>query len=383
MSKNSSDFNLQKITTKEFSENLEATIDFGGNIIVVGRRGSGKTIISKDTVSYLNKKDLQSGGKGYRELYWNLSTMERPDIGGYPNFFAAQAGKKYIDFLLPSVYEMLIEPGPPVVALLDEVDKAEPSLWAPLLEFTQFHTINGRKLPNLKAIIMTGNLQAEGGQRPSPPLLDRAEKYLLEATHTHWLDWASKTGEIHASIAAYVADHAEDLFGDVDPGDVYADPSPRSWHNASKLLTFGESRTENKWSHRVLTNKVAGCVGKKVGMKYSAYFDHYQVLLPIVDKIMRGESIDGFNNLETSKQMVACMIVNARLARVLDEKKPAASEKTAKVVAKFLANVDPEMTLISVRSQIGLERVLESGLDEIKEWDEILRDVSKRINGTA
>lgn len=371
MANNASDFNLQKISTKELSDNLRATIDFGGNVVIIGRRGSGKTQISKEIIK----------STACKEVYLNLSVMERPDIGGYPNFFAAQAGKTYVDFLLPAFYQHLMEGDQPVVALLDEVDKAESSLWAPLLEFTQFHTINGRELPNLRAIIMTGNLQSEGGQRPSLPLLDRAEKYLVEASHHHWLDWASKTGRIHPSVTAYIADHPEDLFGDVDPGDVYADPSPRGWDNASKILTFGE---EKRWNHRIMTNKVSGCIGKKTGIKYAAYFDHYQVLLPIIEKIMKGEEVQGFKNLEQSKQMVACMIACARLSRTLDELKPNQKEKpaTAKTIANFLKTVDPEMALIAVRSQIGLERVVNSGLDEEPEWDVILRDIARRVNGS-
>lgn len=370
MANNASDYNLQKLNTKDLSENLRATIDCGGNIIIIGRRGSGKTMIAKQSI-----KECK-----HREVYMNLSTYERPDVAGYPNFFAAQHGAKYVNFLLPAFYEKLIEGNEPVVALLDEVDKAESSLWAPLLEFTQFHTINGRELPNLHSIIMTGNLQAEGGQRPILPLLDRAEKYLVEASHHHWLDWASKMGKIHPSITAYIADHAEDLFGDVDPGDVYADPSPRGWHNASNILNFGE---EKRWPHKILTNKVAGCIGKKAGIKYSAYFEHYQVLLPIIEKIMKGEEVQGFRNLEQSKQMVACMIVCSRLSRILDERKPAQKEfpREAETIAKFMKHVDPEMALIAVRSQIGLERTVSSGLDEIPSWDSILREIAKRVNG--
>lgn len=370
MAANASDYNLQKISTKDLSDNLRATIDFGGNIIIIGRRGSGKTQISKEVIKE----------SGCRELYLNLSTMERPDIGGYPNFFAAQAGKKFIDFLLPSWYQFLMEGNQPVVALLDEVDKAESALWAPLLEFTQFHSMNGSALPNLRAVVMTGNLQSEGGQRPILPLLDRAEKYLVESNHSHWLDWASKSGKIHPSITAYIADHPENLFGDTDPGDVYADESPRGWDNASKIVSFGE---ENRWPHKVLTNKVAGCIGKKTGIKYSAYFEHYQVLLPVVEKIMKGDKVSDFHKLEPSKQIVASMIVCSRLARIVDEIKPNTKgfPNAVEHVGNFLSHLDPEMTLISVRSQIGLKRVIDSGLDNHETFDKILRELAKRING--
>lgn len=363
-----SDFNLQSISTKDFADNLKATIEFGGNIIVIGRRGSGKTQISKETIAQT----------GCKELYLNLSVMERPDIGGYPNFFAAQEGKSYVNFLLPAFYESLIEGNEPVVALLDEVDKAEAGLLAPLLEFTQFHTINGRKLPNLKAIVMTGNLPGEGGNRPSLPLLDRAEKYKIEISTKMWLDWGGMNGEIHPSVSAYISDHQEDLYGDTDPGELYADPSPRGWHNASKILFFGESK---KWSPKLITNKVSGYVGQKAGMKYDAYFTHYQVLLPIVDKIMKGDFVKGFSELENSKKMIACMIICARLARLIDERPTSqkALPKEAKIIGNFLKNIDPETAFVALRSQIGLHRAVDSGLDEEPEWDSILKELSTRI----
>lgn len=374
-----SDFNLHKTSTKDLEEHISRTIDFGGNMMVVGRRGSGKTTIAKDIIEK----------SGYREVYLNLSVMERPDIGGFPNFHS-KSERKFIEFLLPDWYEPLIEGNQPCVALLDEVDKVESSLNAPLLELSQFRTMNGRKLNNLKAVIMTGNLQSEGGQRPSLPLLDRAEKYLMEPNYRQWLDWASRYksdadgGGIHASITAYISDHPDDLFGDVDPGDVYADPSPRGWHNASKIINFGEKKG---WSHDLISHKVAGCIGKKTGVKYQAYFDHYQQILPVVEKIMAGEKADKFDAFNPSQKIVACMIACARSARILDERKDNKKDKNEPLpgnvasVGKFLSkNADPEMILISLRSQIGLQRVIDHSMDDNEYWDKILKDIAQRIN---
>jgi hypothetical protein len=227
-------------------------------------------------------------------------------------------------------------------------------------------------------------LPNEGGQRPALPLLDRAEKYLVEVSPTQWLDWAAKEGRIHPSITAYINDHPDDLLGDADPGDVYADPSPRGWHNYSNILQFGE---KNKWGHKILTNKASGCIGRKAGLKYTAYFDHYQVLLPIVEKVMRGEEIKGFNDLEPSKRCVACMIVCSRLARLLDEnveknkgkKKERELPREATFVGKFLRRVDPELALVSLRSQIGLDRVVDLNLDENPDLDHLLKELSGRM----
>src|ERR1700723_1627221 len=329
----SSDFNLEKLNTKDLSEHIAAAIQIGGNIAVFGRRGTGKTEIAKQEVK---KSD-------YHEVYINLSVLERVDMGGYPNILAARQSKKFVDFLLPQFYEPMIEGKRGVVCILDEMDKADPSLWAPLLEFTQFRSINHRPLANLKAVIMTGNLISEGGARPSLPLLDRAEKYLVEADASSWLEWAGKSGHIHPAITAYITDHPKDLFGAVDPEDRYADPSPRGWARASEILFKGEERG---WTATLLNKKVSGCVGKDAGIKYSNYYEHYQQLLPMVEDIYNGKDVHTrYNTLEPTKKLVACMITCARLATQLDQSTEQEPPASIKHVGKFLQKVSYENVL--------------------------------------
>lgn len=362
-----SDFNLQRLSTKDLGETIAATIAAGSNIAIFGRRGTGKTEISKQEIAKAKM----------REIYINLSVLERPDLGGYPRIMSTDMDRKFVDFLLPNMYEHLIEGNQKCVVLLDEVDKADPSLWAPLLEFTQFHTINGRKLPNLHAIIMTGNLISEGGQRPSLPLLDRAEKYIVEADASAWLEWAGKSGKIHPSITAYITDYPKDLFGAVDPEDRYADSSPRGWANASKLLFIGE---DLGWNKDILNKKVSGCVGKEVGLKYSHYYDHYQILLPLVNKIFEGQSVtEQFNSLEPTKKLVACMIACARLANQLDDATKGKAPKTLEYVGKFLQKVPQENVLVSVRTQIQLSRIVQWDLDDNQHWKPVLDKITNAV----
>ena len=368
-----SDFNLEKLNTKELSEHVAASIQIGENIAVFGRRGTGKTEISKQEIK---KADCH-------EVYINLSVMERVDLGGYPdimgrNVAVAEAQRKFVDFLLPQFYQPMIEGKKGVVALLDEVDKADPSLWAPLLEFTQFRSINGRKLENLKGIIMTGNLISEGGARPSLPLLDRSEKYLVEADATSWLEWAGKAGHIHPSITAYITDHPKDLFGAVDPEDRYADPSPRGWFRASQILYRGEDRG---WSTGLLNKKVCGCVGKDAGIKYSNYYEHYQQLLPMIDEIYQGRDVSGrYNTLEPTKKLVACMITCARLATQLDQANENEPPKSIQHVGKFLQKVSYENVLVAVRSQIQIDRLVKFNLDEHPDWEHVLNKINKQVD---
>lgn len=364
----SSDFNLEKLNTKDLSEHVAGTIQLGGNIAVFGRRGTGKTEISK---AEIKKADLH-------EVYINLSVLERVDMGGYPNIMAAAAHKKFVDFLLPQFYQPMMEGKKGVVALLDEVDKADPSLWAPLLEFTQFRSINGNPLPGLRATIMTGNLISEGGARPSLPLLDRAEKYLVEADATSWLEWAGKSGHIHPSITAYVTDHPKDLFGAIDPEDRYADPSPRGWDRASQILYKGEERG---WNATLLNKKVCGCVGKDAGIKYSNYYEHYQQLLPMIEDIYQGKDVSNvYATLEPTKKLVACMITCARLATQLDLATVAEPPPAVKHVGRFLQKVTYENVLVAVRSQIQIERLVAYNLDENADWAPVLSKIGKQID---
>ena len=351
-----SDFNLQKLGTKELSEHISATIEVCGNIAVFGRRGIGKTQIPKQEIKKTNM----------REVYINLSVLERVDLGGYPNIMASAMKQKFVDFLLPQFYEPMLEGSEGVVALLDEVDKTDPSLWAPLLEFTQFRSINGRSLKNLRAVIMTGNLISEGGSRPSLPLLDRAEKYLVEANAKDWLDWSGKVGHIHPSVTAYISDHPKDLNGAVDPENRYADPSPRGWDRVSDLLFRGE---KHRWSSTLLSSKVCGCVGKDAGIKYSNYYEHYQQLLPMIEQVFKGENIHGkFKVLEPTKKLVVTMMTLARLANQLDKSDPKHPPEFLKYIGKFLQHVDQESVLICIRSQLQIDRVSDFDLDSHPDW---------------
>jgi len=56
----SSDFNLQSISTEELSDHLAATIAMEGNLMVVGRRGSGKTEIANQQVAKANYDKLNT-----------------------------------------------------------------------------------------------------------------------------------------------------------------------------------------------------------------------------------------------------------------------------------------------------------------------------------
>lgn len=371
----SSDFNMLKLDTKQGKAHLEASIKVGSNMLLVARRGTGKSVMAKEAIKAM----------GCEEIYLNLSVMERPDLNGYPKVFGAK-DDDFVRFMLPGFYEKLVTGKKPCVLLLDEVDKADPSLWAPLLEITQFKSINNVPLPNLRCSIMTANLIAEGGARPSLPLLDRAEKYIMQADSNQWIEWAGSHG-IHPSITAFINDEPNQLFGEVDPEDRYADPSPRAWEAASDIAKMGE---EHGWSARLINDKIAGRVGKQASLRYEVYYTHYQELIPLLDKVMAGETVkikEQYGKLGPGKKFVAAMIAASRTANALDalkdgaELQKPANKKVRQAVenlGEFLKIVDVEHGLIAVRSQVTFTRLMNYDLTNFPVWKELF----ERVNTT-
>ena len=370
-----SDFNLRTLNTQEYEQHLETTIEFGGNLLAVGRRGSGKTAICLSAIK----------ARKYRPVICNLSVYDRVDLMGYPLLFDRSSKSRFVEYLLPSLFKHLIDGDIPSVLVLDEIDKCDSSLLAPLLELLQFRSINDTQLPNLKACVATANLVAEGGQRPSLPLLDRMEKYLVSADAKRWMDWAP-SANIHPSVVAFIHDNPSELQGAIENDELYADQSPRGWEHTSKLMWFGET---NKVDKSILINKVSGCVGKKSGDLYRNYYEHYQTLLPIIDRVMKGETVKEFYKLEITKQFVGAMIICNRVAKMIDDFSPElrkdlriapnTAPQVLKTVGKFLQTIDREFALMCVRGTIGVQRMLSIKLENVEGFEELLDELQKRL----
>lgn len=361
-----SDFNMVRLNTKQLEQHLDCSIEAGSNVIITGRRGGGKTSITKQRIE----------ASGLRELYINLSTFERTDLAGFPKVLSMSGDRvkeEFVDYFLPRMLEPLLYGDKKVVILFDEVDKADGSLWAPLLEIVQMKAINGRPFTNLQSCIMTGNLISEGGQRPTPPLLDRAEKYLLEPSADIWLDWAGVSGEIHPSIFEFINDNHTRLCGAVDSGENYADESPRGWHLSSKIMRFGESKG---WDKDIILDKIAGFVGKKAGLDYKSYYEHYRVLLPFVAAVFDGKDKDIFSryeSLDPAEKLTACNIITSRFANMLDandvsKPRSASLQQAIQNVGRFMYRAGHENVIASIRNHITIQRIAKWRLDSDTDW---------------
>ena len=366
-----SDFNLQRLDTKQFFAHIKASIEAKSNIAGFGFRGIGKTSITRQAITAAD----------HLLVYCNLATYERPDLSGYPNI--ANSPDQFVHHLFPIKFQPLLEGNKPCVLLLDELDKADSSLNAPLLELIEDHAMNGTKFPNLMSVISTGNLVSEGGTRPIPPLLDRTEKYLVEATVEAWLEWAG--AHIHPSVRAFIHDKPGMLLDVVDHPTHFATRSPRGWHKTSNICHFGE---KFDWDVDLINEKAAGFVGKQAGSEFQLYFSQYKTLLPLVDGIFNERNYkSAFDNLSPNEKLYVAMIVSSRFAGYLDSNKPTEEYRDSpkhkqmlKVSGTFytlLYSVHPEFCLICVQQQIGNTRWPKWKLDTVPEWNGIINSINK------
>lgn len=364
-----SDYNMQKLNMAQLETHLAYSIEAGSNVVIVGQRGAGKTMIAKQQI-------LQNG---MIELYINLSVFDRADLLGYVNMFSKNNEDEFVDYRLPKMFKPLIYGDKKVVILFDEADKADTSLTAPLLEILQMKSINGRALPNLQCCILTCNLISEGSNKPPAPLMDRAECFFVEPDANVWLQWAARTGLIHASIITYIQDHPNMLCGKVDIGENYKDQSPRSWHLTSQMIRYGEAKG---WSKDLILEKVGGFVGKTCAIDYANYYNHYKVLLPVADKVFNGENVKKeFKALEPVDKLCLAIIVGGRLANKLD----AADPKTGKpletdLVGKFLSIIDHEIIIPMIKATITQYRMMKWKLYEEDSW-KVIRDIKEEAYG--
>lgn len=365
-----SDYNLPRIDTSKLSQHLDYSIAAASNMVIIGRRGSGKSIIGKERIQQ----------SGCREVYINLSVFERPDLAGIPRVFNQDPKARFIDYFLPRMYEPLMEGKKKVVIFFDEADKADDSIFHPLLEISQFHSLNGTSFPNLQSCIFTGNLISEGSKRIHPALMDRAEAYLLQPNAISWLEWAAKVG-IHPAVYAFIRDNPHRLFGsDQLSDDMLVDPSPRSWEMASNIIKFGE---EHNYEIELILEKVCGFVGRQVGAEFRNYYTHYKVLLPFVESVFNGEDVSReYKEMGPTDKLAACLVIAARLAAQLDAANPEKDKPPAiDMVANFLKYVSPEHTVICLRSRVQGERIRRWNLRKHPVWTKILDNITNVADG--
>lgn len=350
----SNSFNVPEINQEQAQNLLKFFIKSRNNILLFGRRGTGKTEMALQAIKECKLK----------LNYINLSVMERCDLGGYPDINAPGDTITFKSpWFLPKLQNDTI---PDTVILFDEVDKCSPEITAPLLEILQFRKINGVPI-NAAACILTSNLINEGTYNNviSSAILDRTSKYILSFDFNQWVDWA-KANNIHDIILGFLRSNPEFSCGKIEDL-TYASPSPRSWTWASQALI--KAKELKMADLESVSQIISGYVGYEAGLRFKIWYEYYHQFEPHVRSLIeRGEMALNFSSLVPTEKLV--LVISA----CYYAKQMVLTEKSAKkfVYLERLCNffnqykVDPEVQVMGMYNSFDFDLIEKKKLYECK-----------------
>lgn len=149
-----------------FSEHksfIKQYIQAGRNVMLRGKHGVGKTALVNEACKELGLS-----------VWYASAPLLDPDIdfGGIP---VPNKKTGSLDFFAkPELFEA-------EVLFLDELNRASPRTLNMLFEVVQFHSVHGKKLPNLKCVVTGINPPGEGAydvQELDPALTDRFHAFI-------------------------------------------------------------------------------------------------------------------------------------------------------------------------------------------------------------
>lgn len=358
--------NLREINQEQCADLLEFYIRTNHNILLVGQRGIGKTLLS-----------FQAAQKcGLKVAYINLSTLERTDLLGFPNLF--EKGD-IIHFKSP-YYLPFLEKGqkPNQVIIFDEVDKANTDIQAPLLEILQFKTINGKPL-NAAACVLTGNLPQENvfSNSISTALLDRCAKYVLTFDFQRWNEWAQSNG-IHDLVLGFLTANQEMSCGKLEDT-TYASCSPRGWTDVSQSLI-----NANKFKItdlNTITNIVAGFVGQEAALKFEAWLKFSRSFEQYIHSFLEDGVVNfDYKQLSPTEKLVFC-ITTCYLAKtkILSANSMKKKNRYLNYLCKFMVEyqVPPELQLASLGNSFNDDLIIKHKLFEHKLFFKLIENLQR------
>lgn len=348
--------NVVEITQDTYQEALRFNVRTGGNLMIFGQAGIGKTEMAQQAAE----------AEGFAVYYLNLSVLEAPDLLGLPIITEDQS----VDYARPRFLPIEGRVDRPVVLLVDEIDKSKPELQNPLLELFQSHTLNGTKL-SIQAIIATGNLPDEGAhsQPVSHALTNRCKVYKLVHNFEPWRQWA-QDANLNALVVGFLSKNQEYLSRPPIEGDptAYCRPSPRSWSLAAKDV----DKTTAKDSVDFQTMLVAGRVGSEAAVKFRVWLEHYRHISPVIDKLVADGTKPDMKTMTIDKQIVCAIGAVSAVAHecrrtdVKDKNKhQAAVDKAATNVFNWLQEVPTEFQVAAVKSSLNMDLIKSFSLQKI------------------
>jgi len=365
--------NVTKIDQSELLELYNFTIKHGSNIIAFGPPGIGKTEIARQAIFEL----------GYRCGYINLSVLEAPDFVGIPQIkdgFSTWAPPEFLPFTDKE------EDEPPMVLLVDEIDKAKPELQNPLLEILQFRTINNKAL-NVKAVLATGNRPDDMAfsMPVSHALTNRCSIYDVENSFSAWQKWA-RDNSVNNLVVGFLSKNQEWLLKPKSTGDSteYCFPSPRSWTCAAHDLNLAWDK-----SISFKYNIIAGRVGTVAATEFRVWLEHYRKIEPHITELIDNGTHPQFDG-HADQIFICALAVVKELSKICKQlyrninqytEQKEAIERIINNTFPWLQTIPSEYCVAALKSSLSKLTVREHKLTEYKEFMDIFAKIEKSSEG--
>lgn len=360
--------NVPEIDQTSYKEILGFNIKTGGNTLVLGMAGTGKTEMAEEACKVA----------GFEYIYLNLSVLEAPDLVGLPIIDGKQ-----VDYATPKFFPKEGSLPKKKVLIVDELDKAKDELQNPLLELFQFHSINGNKF-DIQAIVATGNLPDEGAfSRPiSHALTNRCKVYKVRSDFESWREWAV-LNNLNPLIVGFLSKNQEYLAMPAVEGDptAYTRPSPRSWAMAARDL---DSTTTND-TLDFQTLIVSGRVGTPAAVKFRVWLDHYRHIEPLIDDLVKNGKHPDVNQMAVDRLLVTSIAAIGQVSAHAkqtpkkgdEQKHEELVQKVAKNCFSWVAKLPSEMQVAAAKSTLDMTLIQKYKLTKIQEVMNVFLNIRK------
>ena len=355
---------IREIDQETLEDLYKFNIKTGGNILIIGPSGVGKTQMAQQVIKSLNKK----------EIYLNLTVKESPDLIGLP-----YRDGNVTKYALPQCFPLDGSESPKSVLLLDELDKAAPDLQNPLLELLQFRSLDSTKL-NISSSIATANLPDEHAfsKAMSHALTNRCKVYKVGCAFEPWRAWAVDSG-INNLVVGFLSRNQDYLLRPAPEGDAtaYNHCSPRGWTSAAYDLD--KSSEEDSVGMKALL--VAGHVGESAAVKFQVWLEHYRHISPQIDLLVQ-EGVKPNTEEMTVDRVLVCALAAAGAVSSLCQETPQskkAKEAHTKKLQKYVKNVfvwlnelPSEFSLAAVKNTFNSKILNDNELSDVEKFPEFL-----------
>ena len=283
--------NVATIDQAQVMSLYKFAIRAGGNIIILGPAGGGKTEMAMQA----------SNEESFEFVYVNLSVLEAPDLVGLPMIDELTKTSTYAT---PKQLPLAGTKSKKVILVVDEIDKAKQELQNPMLELFQLRSINGRPL-DVHAVIATGNLPDEGAfSLPiSHALTNRCMVYQMQVAFEPFRDHAVESG-VNPLVIGFLSRNTDWLLQGKPDGDdtAYCHPSPRAWTQAARDLDLAKDEDVD-----YQTLIIAGRVGTAAAIKFKVWLTHHRHIEPMIDALVKDGKHPNIEGMHIDRVMVTAI----------------------------------------------------------------------------